>query len=418
MLLNLFYMKKVNLKSNFGDDTLYKKICIVAPEFLPVPATKGGAIETLIQTILDENELDHKIDIVCVTRFNRKSKQLYNKYKYTKFIPIKIIDKKRGFGRFVSGINFAIKKIFKFDIRFNIRKSKYENAIQKSNADLIVFESTNNYISENFTSKIGKNKFILHLHKIYNPNEEWEKQFELIIALSDYCKNRLSSNGLIPKNRIHVLYNGIDLSKFDRNSNEIDNKKLREHYGIDDDQLIIIYTGRIMEIKGVEELICAYKKIDKKNKSCLLICGGDIDNRNKGSRYLEHVKKLSKGSNIVFTGYIPNEDLYKYYNLADIAVFPSTGEEGLGNVVVEAMACKLPTIISNSGGMPELVNNNTSLIVKLGDSFVDDLSKAIDRLLLDKDLREKMGYEGYLRSKEFSSKKYFDDYINIILKKV
>ena len=149
-------MKKVNLKSNFGDDTLYKKICIVAPEFLPVPATKGGAIETLIQTILDENELDHKIDIVCVTRFNRKSKQLYNKYKYTKFIPIKIIDKKRGFGRFVSGINFAIKKIFKFDIRFNIRKSKYENAIQKSNADLIVFESTNNYISRISLLKLVK----------------------------------------------------------------------------------------------------------------------------------------------------------------------------------------------------------------------------------------------------------------------
>ena len=58
-----------------------KKICIILPEEFPVPATKGGAVETLVNSIIDENEKEKKIEITCVTRYEKKAYEKSKKYK-------------------------------------------------------------------------------------------------------------------------------------------------------------------------------------------------------------------------------------------------------------------------------------------------------------------------------------------------
>ena len=90
-----------------------------------------------------------------------------------------------------------------------------------------------------------------------------------------------------------------------------------------------------------------------------------------------------------FTGYLSGKELAAAYASADIFVFPSTTDT-FGNVIIEAQACGVPVIVSDSGGPKELVENNkTGLVTKSHD--VDDLTRAIRTLVADPALRQRLG---------------------------
>jgi glycosyltransferase involved in cell wall biosynthesis len=119
----------------------------------------------------------------------------------------------------------------------------------------------------------------------------------------------------------------------------------------------------------------------------LIVGGGSLENKLK-----ELVKNLIDKGKIVFTGHIPHNKVSDYHNMLDIAVFPSISES-FGVSVIEASACSKPVIISNVGGMPEVVDNNiTGIIVKPSDE--NDLAAAIEKLILDSNLRINMGEKG------------------------
>ena len=392
------------------------RVCMVIPEYFPVPAVKGGAVETLAQSILDENEKNNKIDIVCVTKYDKKASKLYNNYKHTKFIPIKYFDRYSPMGRITAFFNYGIRAIFKYDIRKQYRIKKYKEILPATNSDLYVFEGENQYTCDELTNLLGKDKMVLHLHKTYEPNKEWENQFQHFIAISNYVKEKFIGGNEIDGNRISVVYNGIKIEKFDKDVSEDEICILKDKYKIDKDKKIIIYTGRLFKEKGVKELIKAFKICKSKANSILLICGGGMGNNNKSTDYINELKRLSENENIIFTGYIDNKELFKYYKASDIAVFPSLWEEGFGNVVIEAMVCKLPVIISNRGGMKELVSEETGIKVDLNDNFVDELSYAIDNILSDETVMDSLSKNAYAFSKGFSEEKYYIDYTNTCTK--
>ena len=409
-------MKKVLLNCNKKVGDKLKRVCIVAPDYFPVPAVKGGAVEILIQNILDENEKEKKLDIVCITRYDKKAGKLYSNYKHTEFFPIRMINRNSILGTLLAVFNYGIKRIFKYDIRLNYRKSKYEKAIIKANADIVVFESENSIFDMRYTEIVGKNKMVMHLHKTYEPQAEWEKMFQNFIAISNYVKNRFISDGTISEDRVSVVYNGIDIAKFDKKVLPGDIKSIKKKYNIPDNKKIIIYTGRLIEVKGVKELIEAFKICKNKDNAYLVICGGGFSNNNDTSEYIKEIKELSKGENIVFTGFLDNQELYKYYSMSSFAVFPSLWEEGFGNVVIEAMLSKIPVIISKRGGMQELVSENTGISVELDAEFVNNLSKAIDKLLSDDKLRKQLGKNAYTFAKDFSKENYYKNYCSVIKK--
>ena len=88
-------------------------------------------------------------------------------------------------------------------------------------------------------------------------------------------------------------------------------------------------------------------------------------------------KESSRTKNLIFLGSVDYIDLHKYYNLADVLCIPSQYEEGYGRVAMEAVACGLPVVGSNKGGIPEAVSEEVSI---LADPTVDNLEKIILRL--------------------------------------
>jgi L-malate glycosyltransferase len=199
--------------------------------------------------------------------------------------------------------------------------------------------------------------------------------------------------------QINVLPFGIDINFFapaEKQKNEI-----------------VIGTVKSMEHKyGVVELMKAFHKIKNKYPDLplkLLLVG-------RGS-LLEYLKKLSVELDIAecteITGFVPFSKVPFYHNRLDISVFPSTEDsETFGVSVLEASACCKPVIVSDIGGLPEVVKNNeTGFIIPPGN--VDKLSEQIERLVLNKELRQKLGCEG---RKHVERNFNFDDNLNTNLK--
>lgn len=177
----------------------------------------------------------------------------------------------------------------------------------------------------------------------------------------------------------------------------------------------ILAVGYLIERKGFEYLIKAIKEVLKKyeNVQLTIVGSGPLEKKLKSliiELKLENNAKIMKN--------VSDNELLHLYNSSDIFVLPSIVDsqgntEGLGVVLLEALACKLPIIGSDTGGIPDIIQDGeTGLLVPEKD--VSGLSNAILSLVEDKGLREKVAINGYNRIKEkFSWEKIAQKYIGI-----
>ncbi|MDI6851721.1 MAG: glycosyltransferase family 4 protein [bacterium] len=155
---------------------------------------------------------------------------------------------------------------------------------------------------------------------------------------------------------------------------------------------VVIGTVKSLEKKyGIDTLISAFALLKRKSKENLnLLIGGDGPER---ENLKQLVKELKVEDSVVFTGYIPHAQLPKYMNMIDIFVLLSRVEESFGVVVVEAMACGKPVVVSNKGGLPEVVEEGVTGFVVPAENPKATAS-AIETLIKDKELRKSMGRRG------------------------
>jgi len=177
---------------------------------------------------------------------------------------------------------------------------------------------------------------------------------DLIVTVSYAMKEELTKLGF-PKDKIQVCYNGVDPQKY--KPEEIDKeqiKKIREFYGIKDDELMILFIGRLVGVKGVDKLIMAMPHIlQKAPKARLVIVGlGDLQ------EYLVNLVRITKmDSYVKFRfDFVPEEERILHYAACDVAVFPSLYEP-FGIVALEAMSMEKPVVVGAAGvsGMREIV---------------------------------------------------------------
>lgn len=181
---------------------------------------------------------------------------------------------------------------------------------------------------------------------------------------------------------IFVIPFGIDVERF---------KFISEQKDLNDDSIVIGTIKTLEKRYGIEFLIRAFAIFKKKNlekKIKLLICG-------KGTLLDELTKltvELGVQENTIFTGYINHNEVQFYHNKLDIYIAPSL-EESFGVAVLEASACNKPVVVSNVGGLPEVVDHGvTGFIVEPSNPV--HLAEAIEKLIMDPDLRNKMGRMG------------------------
>jgi teichuronic acid biosynthesis glycosyltransferase TuaC len=190
-----------------------------------------------------------------------------------------------------------------------------------------------------------------------------------------------------PMAEIKVVYNGCDLSMFFRK--ETSGFLIRKTLGIPENSKCIIYVGHLKMRKGIFDLIEILKRLSKKNYPIYLIIIGDGGDRKSMER---EIGQSSLKERILLMGSLTQEVISDFLSAADLFVLP-TYQEGLPNVLLEAMACQLPIVTSRVGGIPEIVSDGINgLLVEPGE--IEGFCQAIELLLKDEILRSKMGKEG------------------------
>ncbi|WP_375697503.1 glycosyltransferase family 4 protein [Pseudophaeobacter sp. TrK17] len=383
------------------------RVLLVTPGVLPVPPVEGGAVETLVQQLVDSLEVS-LLDDIDLTVFSIKSPK-YNtehlnfkktQYKLFNYTPLK---------RFISG---GLGRLFhKFGISrayFNLYLRAAASLLKRELFDVVVVQNQPEFILP--LRKKTKAKIILHLH---NDKLNAAAPFSTsiaqgcdgVIAVSNYIKKRVETVTCIDSRNVKSLLNCVDIDRFSTVKTPNTSTDLRQRYGIAPSSKVILFVGRLDPTKGVLELIQAFNTL-KQEDLCLLIVGSSWFSSNTPNLYATKLEaEAAEATNqVIFTGFVPHQEVSKFHNLADIVVVPSIWEDPCPLVVLEGMAAGSPVVATDSGGIPELLSEGCGIIVPRKGSSVDfptRLGKALNDLLVDEGQRKAFALNARNRAEMF-----------------
>jgi len=207
--------------------------------------------------------------------------------------------------------------------------------------------------------------------------------YDRLVLLSSRLVNDAVTLG-VPHEKIHVIPIGVDLARFRPG---VDSSELRSGLGIRDDELVILFVGRLALVKRVDMLIDLSRLLSREQVKFRMVIVGD-------GEYGEYYRQMAQGmENVIFLGSIPSADMPRYYALADLVLLPSLSE-GLPNVLLEASASAKPVIATDVGGIPDIVLHGTSgYLVDAGD--LRSLYTYTMQLFDDMEQARRMGWAGF-----------------------
>ena len=201
----------------------------------------------------------------------------------------------------------------------------------------------------------------------------------ITVVSGDSRSKLLKTFGRQYSKNLEIIPGGIDMDNF---PTEIDTSAVDKTYKLKNKK-VALFTGRLISHKGVKYLVGAAKDIEGE----ILIVGEGPE-----KAYLESLIAQKGLKNVHLIGYLKGQELINLYYRADVFVAPSVWDEPLGLTIVEAMASKTPVIATRKGGIPLLVKHgHNGLFVKPRNS--KKIAEAVNKLLKDAKLREKMGEE-------------------------
>jgi glycosyltransferase involved in cell wall biosynthesis len=321
------------------------KLCIVTHTFLP----HVGGIERVVYE-QSKRLRKRRFEVTVLTnRINTPKEYSYDG------IPVKCYES-LSVG-FRLGIPYPIPNITSY--------KPFLEAVKSSN---LIHAHGHPYLSSLIAAKLAKRykkPFILTQHNTFiEYNNMWNtieklndlavgkqvlKEAQKIIAVSNATRNYVLSLGADPE-KVTVLHNGVDLERFkpDARMREETRAKLRIH----PDETVVLTVRRLVYKNGIDTLIQAARiAIGKNPKLMFLAVGKGPDFNDVKAR----IEQLGISRNFRLGGFVSDADLPAYYNAADFFVLPSKSGEGLPLVGLEAMACGLPLIATDVGGINEVM---------------------------------------------------------------
>ena len=380
---------------------------------MPVPAVCGGAIETLITSIVKKYSKEDGFRLTIFSVYHKESVEAAKKYPDVRFV---WTHTNTFWNLAKHAVFLAVRELTGKTIRVLQRHyNEIAPVIQNEKFDLLIVEGGDEKAVIDIAKGYTREQLVFHAHIHFIPKEEVVKGYGHMIGVSEFVVREYEKACKIPVDT-HVLRNAIDLDKFNKTISEEERKKLRKELGLQEDDFVVLYVGRLIQVKGILELMKAVLSIDDKHVKLLCIGSANFG-KWAFSSYERKVKKLAKDNSerIIFTGYIDNGELYKYSLLADVQCVPSLWEEAAGLVVVEAMAEGIPTIVTKSGGMTEYINQNSTLIIERG-NIEDNLRRAILYLKEYPEIRRKISEDAKIQSKRYNEAIYYKNFIDLINK--
>lgn len=354
------------------------KIAIITSGILPVPAVQGGAVENLIDFYLEYNELYHLHDITIYSVYHTKvadRKELSSKVNHYVYIDLHSI-RARFSARLYSYFHKDECYSYKLEYFFEQAYKK----LKKENFQLIILENR-----PGFALKLRervKSTIITHLHtnmlsgtdnkvkKIVQANDK-------LIVVSNFIKKEVESTGITRP--IAVVYNGINEQQFKLKN---DNYSIsRKDIGIEKNDFVAIYSGRLVPEKGIKDLILSVVHLSNiyPDIKLLVLGGANYADNLKDTSFIEELYKLAEQAkgHIHFMGFVPYEKLPLYLNIANVAVVPSKINDAFNLTCIEASSLGLPIIATNDGGIPEVLRGLKHILIEKDENMINNISKAL-----------------------------------------
>ena len=388
-----------------------RKICVIMGGVMPVPAVCGGAIETLITSIAKQYSSEDGFALTICSVYHPEAVKAAKQYPAVRFFWTHTRSVKN---LFLHAIFLGVRMTTGKCIRSMQRHyNEIAELFQREKFDLIIAEGGDTQAIIDIAKGYHRDQFVNHVHIHYLPPENIVKNYGHVIGVSEFVTKEYLKVCQMPV-RAHVLKNAINVELFSTAVSDARKSSLRKKLGLSETDFVILYVGRIMEIKGVLELMQAVTSLEDKQIK-LLIMGSANAGKRSFSAYERKVRKLSaqNKNRIIFTGYVDNAEVYQYASVADVQCVPTLREEAAGLVVIEAMAEGIPTIVTNSGGMIEYVNEDTTLIVER-DNIVEKLKTAICYMKGHPEERKRMSERARILSKQYDESAYYQNFCQLI----
>ena len=387
------------------------KICVIMGGVMPVPAVCGGAIETLVTSIVKKYSRADGLDLTVCSVFHPEAVKVAKQYPEVRF-----------FWTHTRSIKYLLMHAVFLGVRMITGKSirplqRHYNEIaqlfKKEHFDLIIAEGGDTQAIADIAEGYRREQFVNHIHIHYLPPENIAENYGHVIGVSEFVTNEYVKACRIPV-KAHTLKNAVDTSKFNKETACEERKALREKLGLSEEDFVILYVGRIIKVKGVLELMEAVVGLEDKHIK-LMIMGSANSGKWTFSSYERKVKRLSgkHKDRIRFTGYVDNSEVYKYAAAADIQCVPSLWEEAAGLVILEAMAEGLPLIVTKSGGVTEYVDDSTALIIEK-ENVTENLKRAILYMKENPEVRRQMSENGKIQSQKYDEQVYYTDFVKTV----
>ena len=233
---------------------------------------------------------------------------------------------------------------------------------------------------------------------------------DAVIAVSHATRDDVLRCYAVPPERVHVIHNGIDPEQY-RKIEAVD--ALLRH-GVDPEQPYVLFVGRVTRQKGIIHLVNAIPFLDPTLQ--VVLCAGEPDTEEIAREMTERVATVSaaRPGVVWIREMLPRAEVIQLYSHAAVFCCPSVYEP-FGIINLEAMACEIPVVASNVGGIPEVVvDGETGFLVDLElnpgtfepvdpEGFSRALADAINRIARDPELRRRMGQAGRRRVEEHFS---------------
>ncbi|MDO8473598.1 MAG: glycosyltransferase [Dehalococcoidia bacterium] len=222
------------------------------------------------------------------------------------------------------------------------------------------------------------------------------RQADRVLALTEIEKSQLIALYGTEANRISVVPGGIDLGVFRRHNRD----NARKALGLDTDERIVLYVGRMEPLKGVDILIKALAQMSGVERLRCLAVGGNSNDDGEVAELRNLAESAGVASRMTFLGPVEHEKLPLYYSAAEVTAVPSR-YESFGLVALESLACGTPVVASDVGGLPTIVRDghNGLLVPRFEPS---GFAASLSRVLLDSSLRNCLSARATATTGEFS----------------
>jgi len=241
-------------------------------------------------------------------------------------------------------------------------------------------------------------QLILRLEKRIFEKGECKK----IIAISEMVKRNILKHYRLPEDRVKVVYNGIQLDRFDPSNKKYFYDEVRQQLRISDQEVMILFVGSGFERKGLEYLIKSIQYVKEKNWRLVLVGKGNW------GKYLKFTTKKKQEK---ITCLEPIDEIEKLYAAADFFILPSIYEP-FGNANLEALASGLPVITSQNTGASEIITPKKEGIILEDPSDSKSIAEAID-YLMDPKNREPMMKSARSLAEKFTQQRNASEMLKI-----